>query len=117
ARARRTWVHRRTVCGLKVPSMQSASASGAATAFDGYCIEGLPWDPSPTDLPLARAGIAVMVRAMTDPRLRETEGPKPAAVVLGVQFPGVDDAAFDASLKELERLAQTLGVEVIGRVT
>jgi GTP-binding protein HflX len=38
-------------------------------------------------------------------------------VVVGVQFPDVSDEAFDASLTELGRLADTLGLEVIGRVT
>jgi GTP-binding protein HflX len=49
--------------------------------------------------------------------VRETEGPRPSAVLLGVQLPNVDDAAFEASLKELERLADTLGLRVVGRVT
>lgn len=39
------------------------------------------------------------------------------AVLVGVQLPEVTDAAFKASLDELERLAETLGYEVIGRVT
>jgi GTPase len=42
---------------------------------------------------------------------------RPRAVVVGVQLPGVDPAELDSSLKELERLATTLGVEVVGRVT
>jgi len=39
------------------------------------------------------------------------------AVLLGVQLPGVSDPAFASSLYELERLARTLGLEVVGRVT
>jgi GTP-binding protein HflX len=39
------------------------------------------------------------------------------AVLLGVQLPGVSDAEFGSSLHELERLARTLGLEVVGRVT
>jgi GTP-binding protein HflX len=38
-------------------------------------------------------------------------------VVVGVQLPGVSDEAFEASLVELERLADTLGLEVVGRVS
>ncbi|HEX7478145.1 MAG TPA: GTPase HflX [Polyangiales bacterium] len=49
--------------------------------------------------------------------VRKSEGPRPRAVVVGVQFPDVSDEAFDASLTELGRLADTLGLEVIGRVT
>lgn len=49
--------------------------------------------------------------------LREIDGPRPRAVVLGVQLPGVTDEAFASSLTELERLAETLGLSVIARVT
>jgi GTP-binding protein HflX len=49
-------------------------------------------------------------------RLREIEGPRPRAVVLGIQLPGVDDSEFEASLKELERLGRTLGLQVVARV-
>jgi GTP-binding protein HflX len=42
---------------------------------------------------------------------------KPRAVVVGVQLPDTSDAAFEASLVELERLGHTLGLVVIGRVT
>jgi GTP-binding protein HflX len=48
---------------------------------------------------------------------RETAGPRPRAVVLAVQLPGVSDEVFESSLKELERLGDTLGLQVIGRVT
>lgn len=50
-------------------------------------------------------------------KLRETDGPRPCAVIVGVQLPDVDDTAFEASLKELARLAETLGLKVVGRVT
>jgi GTP-binding protein HflX len=49
--------------------------------------------------------------------LRESDGPRPKAVVVGVQLPDVDAAAFEASLRELERLAHTLGHDVIARIT
>jgi len=49
--------------------------------------------------------------------MRTSEGPRPLAVVVGVQLPDVDDRAFELSLQELERLADTLGLRVIGRVT
>ena len=39
------------------------------------------------------------------------------AAILAVQLPDVDDAAFAASLAELHRLGQTLGVEVVATVT
>ncbi len=45
------------------------------------------------------------------------EAERPPAVVLGVQLQGVSDEAFDSSLKELERLGETLGLRLIGRVT
>jgi GTP-binding protein HflX len=46
-----------------------------------------------------------------------TAPPRPRAVLLGVQLPGVSDGEFESSLEELARLAKTLGFEVIGRVT
>ena len=49
--------------------------------------------------------------------LREIDGPRSNAVILGVQLQGVSDEAFEGSLKELERLAETLGLAVTGRVT
>ncbi len=49
--------------------------------------------------------------------MRQNDGPRPRAVVVGVHFPDLSDEAFDASLTELERLADTLGLAVIGRVT
>ena len=59
-----------------------------------------------------------MVRAMAaSSSLRETTGPRPSAVILGVQLTNVDGEAFESSLKELERLAHTLGLAVVGRVT
>ena len=49
--------------------------------------------------------------------VREVSGPRPKAVVTAVQLPDVNDEAFASSLTELERLAKTLGLEVVGRVT
>jgi GTP-binding protein HflX len=46
-----------------------------------------------------------------------TERPRPRAVLLGVQLPGVSDAQLESSLGELRRLAKTLGIDVVGRVT
>jgi len=50
---------------------------------------------------------------------RRTEGlaDRPRAVVVAVQLPGVTDEQLGSSLAELERLAATLGLEVVGRVT
>jgi GTPase len=45
-----------------------------------------------------------------------TEAPRPRAVLVSVQLPGVTDAEQQSSLKELKRLCQTLGFEV-GEVT
>jgi len=42
---------------------------------------------------------------------------RPPAVIVGVQLQGVADEALSRSLDELERLAKTLGLRVIGRVT
>ncbi|MFT5444273.1 MAG: GTP-binding protein HflX [Myxococcota bacterium] len=42
---------------------------------------------------------------------------RPPAVLVGVQFPGVTDEALSSSLDELQRLAETLGLCVIGRIT
>jgi GTP-binding protein HflX len=46
-----------------------------------------------------------------------TEAPRPRAVLVSVQLPGVTDAEQQSSLKELKRLCQTLGFEVVGEVT
>src|SRR5450432_437114 len=39
------------------------------------------------------------------------------ALLVGVKLPGVDEAEFDASLDELERLVKTLGYRVVSRIT
>jgi GTP-binding protein HflX len=49
---------------------------------------------------------------MIDPRPE-----RPRAVLLGVQLPNVSDEEFASSLAELGRLAKTLGLDVVGRVT
>src|SRR5580765_7039703 len=46
-----------------------------------------------------------------------TEAPRPRAVLVGVQLSGVTDADLLSSLKELKRLCETLGFEVVGEVT
>src|SRR5438876_12386137 len=46
-----------------------------------------------------------------------TEAPRPKAVLVGVQLPGVTDADQRSSLKELKRLCETLGFEVVGEMT
>ncbi len=45
------------------------------------------------------------------------DGEKPTAVVVAVQLPGIDEAELNSSLEELERLASTLGLIPVGRVT
>ena len=42
-----------------------------------------------------------------------TEAPRPKAVLVGVQLPGVTDAEQRSSLMELRRLCKTLGFEVV----
>jgi GTP-binding protein HflX len=42
---------------------------------------------------------------------------RPKAVIVGVRFPDDEEDAFEASLRELERLVTTLGYEPVGRVT
>lgn len=55
---------------------------------------------------------------MSEPeRLRRTDGPRPRAVLVGVQLPETSDEAFESSLVELARLADTLGLDVVARVT
>jgi len=51
------------------------------------------------------------------PPRQSAEADRPPAVLVGVQLQGVSDEAFSSSLKELERLGETLGLRVIGRVT
>jgi len=46
-----------------------------------------------------------------------TEAPPPRTILVGVQLPGVSDAEQRSSLKELRRLCETLGFEVVGEVT
>jgi len=46
-----------------------------------------------------------------------TEAPRPKAVLVGVQLSGVTDAEQRSSLKELKRLCETLGFDVVGEVT
>src|SRR5262245_16889357 len=45
------------------------------------------------------------------------DGSRPKAVMVAVQLPGVSDPELASSLAELRRLAQTLGLDVIGQVT
>jgi GTP-binding protein HflX len=49
--------------------------------------------------------------------VQETKPDRPRAVLVGVQLPGVSEADFESSLRELARLAKTLGLTVVGRVT
>ncbi|TMQ02538.1 MAG: hypothetical protein E6J91_51410 [Deltaproteobacteria bacterium] len=42
---------------------------------------------------------------------------RPTAVVVAVQLPDVSDAELASSIAELERLARTLGLSPVGRVT
>ncbi len=57
--------------------------------------------------------------AAMDDSTRRTQGlaGRPRAVLLGVQLPDVSDAELASSLDELARLATTLGLEPVARVT
>jgi GTP-binding protein HflX len=57
-----------------------------------------------------------MVRAMASSSAHDAGEARPNAVVVAVQLKDVTDTAFEASLVELERLADTLGLRVLGRV-
>ena len=46
-----------------------------------------------------------------------TTNARSRAVIVGVQLKGVSDAEHDSSLDELARLANTLGLEVVARIT
>lgn len=46
-----------------------------------------------------------------------TDAPRRRAILAAVQLPGVNDAEFEASLVELGRLVDTLGLDVVGRCT
>ena len=56
---------------------------------------------------------------MSDSEAREKRSAdeRPKAVVVGVQLPEVSDGDFESSLREVERLAKTLGLQTVGRVT
>jgi GTP-binding protein HflX len=50
-------------------------------------------------------------------RIMETKPPVPRAILVGVQLPGVDDAAHAADMEELSRLVKTLGYDVVGAMS
>src|SRR5438445_491390 len=80
-------------------SMESPSGGGARYPDPSWGSKGSTWNPRST--------------IMSAP----TEAPRPKAVLVGVQLSGVTDAVQRSSLKELKRLCETLGVEVVGEVT
>jgi len=47
----------------------------------------------------------------------ETRPPIPRAILVGIQFPGVDDVANAANIEELGRLVKTLGYEIVGTLS
>src|SRR5215212_6078081 len=53
----------------------------------------------------------------TGSRLSALGDERPAAVVVAVQLPGVTDGELASSMAELERLAKTLGLDPIARLT
>src|SRR5690606_22798559 len=111
----------------------AADASNARPARLG----GLRYNPPPARARPRRPGASPTSRSTSRARRRpsralavcpdapetrsqvmpETQIPRPRAVLLGVQLPGVDDAEHASSLAELARLAKTLGFEVVGQVT
>src|SRR5438094_4238430 len=79
--------------------MESPSGGGARYPDPSWGSKGSTWKPRST--------------IMSAP----TEAPRPKAVLVGVQLSGVADAEQRSSLKELRRLCETLGFEVVGEVT
>src|SRR5256886_530752 len=79
--------------------MESPSGGGARYPDPSWGSKGPTWKPRST--------------IMSAP----TEAPRPKAVLVGVQLSGVTDAEQRSSLKELKRLCETLGFEVVGEVT
>src|ERR1041384_3263498 len=76
--------------------------------------------------PVQRRGLPGPRRACAAPTLAPRCAPmfehltakeRPTAVVVAVQFPDVSDAELASSIAELERLAKTLGLDPVGRVT
>ena len=54
----------------------------------------------------------------TGPRITATGDERPTAVVVAVQLPDVtDEPSSSSSMAELERLAKTLGLDPVGRIT
>jgi GTP-binding protein HflX len=53
----------------------------------------------------------------TGPLFQTTGDERPTAVVVAVQLPGVTDRELASSIEELERLAKTLGLDPIARIT
>ena len=53
----------------------------------------------------------------TGPRITATGDERPTAVVVAVQLPDVTEGELSSSMAELERLAKTLGLDPVGRVT
>jgi GTP-binding protein HflX len=53
----------------------------------------------------------------TSLRLTTTGDERPTAVVVAVQLPSVSDDELDSSMSELERLAKTMGLDPVGRMT
>ncbi|MGZ8390946.1 MAG: GTPase HflX [Rhodoplanes sp.] len=58
-----------------------------------------------------------LLRNRATPTIMETRPPVQRAILVGIQFPSVDDVAHAASLEELGRLVKTLGYEVVGTVS
>src|SRR3989449_4919886 len=79
--------------------MESPSGGGARYPDPCWGSKGSTWNPRST--------------TMSAP----TEAPRPKAVLVGVQLSGVTGAEQRSSLKELKRLCETLGFEVVGEVT
>src|SRR6266566_4053405 len=79
--------------------MESPSGGGARYPDPSWGSKGSTWKPRST--------------IMSAP----TEAPRPKAVLVGVQLSGVTDAVQRSSLKELKRLCETFGFEVVGEVT
>src|SRR6185369_969958 len=87
-------------CKASASSMESPSGDGARHPDPSWGARGSTWEPRRTTM-----------SAPTE------EAPRPKAVLVGVQLSSVTDAEQGSSLKDLKRLCETLGFEVVGEVT
>src|SRR5690606_36740694 len=67
--------------------------------------------------PLRQGRERIELTMATEERVRRADGPRPRAVLVGVKLPDVTEEIFESSLAALTRLADTLGLAIVARVT